>query len=112
MVERSNMPVRTFARTGVDIVQTLAGDADDMGSQDDTRRQDVVDRNIDIGFDFTERILADPSLMPNLSNDSLIVLLPDDDPELANANLKGPVRAARTGRNVSLFTSPVLPGCR
>jgi hypothetical protein len=74
-----------------------------MSNQDDPRREDFVDRNIELGFDFTERILADPSLMPNLPNDSLIVLLPDDDPELANANLEGAVRAARNGRNVFLF---------
>lgn len=74
-----------------------------MNDKEESRREDIVDRNIEIGFDFTERILADPGLMPNLPNDSLIVLLPDDDPELANANLEGAIRAARRGRNVYLF---------
>ena len=74
-----------------------------MNDKEDVRRDDLVDRNIEIGFDFTERILAEPGLMPNLPGDSLIVLLPDDDPELSNANLEGAIRAARRGRNVYLF---------
>lgn len=60
----------------------------------------LIERDIGLGFDFLGAIIDDPSIAEDIPNGATLVLLPDDDPELAEANLQMGIEAARKGADV------------
>lgn len=48
-----------------------------------------VSRNIDLTRWFTLSILEDPAILDEVPDGTIVVLLPDDDPDLAETNLQG-----------------------
>ncbi len=61
-----------------------------------------VTRNIELAFEFTSAIFADPSQADGMPMGATVVLIPDDDPDLAEANLATAITAFRSGRDVFL----------
>jgi len=61
-----------------------------------------VDRNIRLGFQLARDIVDDPSLLDEIPEGATVVLIPDDDAELAEANLRQGIAAFRAGANVYL----------
>ncbi len=61
-----------------------------------------VTRNIELAFEFTSSIFADPSVADGLPKGATVVLIPDDDPDLAETNLAIAIEAFHSGRNVFL----------
>lgn len=59
-------------------------------------------RNIGLGFDLFEAILDDVAILDEIPNGATVVLLPDDDQVLFDANIALGVNAARQGRDVLL----------
>lgn len=77
-----------------------------MSKQRDEFHKTIVDRNIELAFELTESVIADPSLLADVPSGAMLVLIPDDDRELAEANLEGAVKAFRRGKNVYLCHVP------
>ena len=73
-----------------------------MSSHTQHEAATLVERNIDLAFDFTQALIRDPSLLADVPHDATLVLIPDDEPDVAEANLTGAIEAFRTGRNVYL----------
>ncbi|MGH2535743.1 MAG: DUF5647 family protein [Thermomicrobiales bacterium] len=59
-----------------------------------------AERNITMGFAFTRQILDDPSLLDAIPDGATLILIPGDDPALAEANLAMAIGEVRKGRNV------------
>lgn len=72
---------------------------------------DTIERDISMSFDFLRAIIDDPSIADDIPDHAAIVLLTDDNPELAEVNLQNGIRAARDGADVYirhfLRTKPV-----
>ncbi len=60
-----------------------------------------VTRNLELAGRFTLSIFNDPSILDEIPDGGQIVLIPDDDPELAESNLQGGIRRIREGKNVT-----------
>src|SRR5687768_10897991 len=60
-----------------------------------------VTRNIELAGRFTLSIFNDPSILDEIPHGGEIVLIPDDDPELAESNLQGGIRSVRAGKNIT-----------
>ena len=60
----------------------------------------LAERGIGLGFDFLKAIIDDPSIADDIPNGATVVLLPDDDTELAESSLQGGIEAARKGADV------------
>lgn len=60
-----------------------------------------VTRNLELAGRFTLSIFEDPSILDEIPDDGEIVLIPDDDPELAESNLRGGMRSVREGKNIT-----------
>lgn len=66
----------------------------------------LTERGIGLGFDFLKAIIDDPSIADDIPNGATLVLLPDDDPELAESSLQGGIEAARKGADVYIRHFP------
>jgi len=62
-----------------------------------------VTRNVDLVHRHLLAIIADPSLLERIPDGGAVVLIPDDDPELAAANLEGGMRRVRQGEDVTFL---------
>jgi hypothetical protein len=60
-----------------------------------------VTRNLELAGRFTRSIIENPAILDEIPNDGEIVLIPDDDPELADSNLRGGMRSVREGKNIT-----------
>ncbi len=60
-----------------------------------------VTRNLELAGRFTLSIVADPSILDEIPDNEEIVLIPDDDPQLAESNLRGGIRSIREGKNIT-----------
>ncbi|MGH2561631.1 MAG: DUF5647 family protein [Thermomicrobiales bacterium] len=59
-----------------------------------------AERNINMGFAFTQQMLDDPSLLDAIRDGATLILIPDDNSVLAEANLSMAIGEVRKGRNV------------
>ena len=57
-------------------------------------------RNIDQAFDFLRAIGEDPSLLHEIPEGSAVVLIPRNEPDLAETNIEIAMHIARRGHNV------------
>ena len=60
------------------------------------------EKNIDLTFNWLHSVLDDPSILEEIPNHASIVFLPEDDPELCEANLQMAMNSARQGRDMYL----------
>lgn len=60
-----------------------------------------ITRNLELAGRFTLSIFHDPSILGEIPNDGEIVLIPDDDPQLAESNLRGGIRSIREGKDIT-----------
>lgn len=61
---------------------------------------DLISRTIALGFDFVQAIIDDPSIADDIPNGVTLVLIPDDDPELAEREFESAIESARKGQDV------------
>ena len=66
----------------------------------------VTERDIELSVAFVSAFYSDASMLDDIPNGSTLVLLPDDDPELAEMNLKHGIDAARWGADVYIRHVP------
>ena len=59
-----------------------------------------TDRVFDLVDDFTQAILADPTLLAGVPHGATLVLLPDDDPEFVDRSIERGIATVRRGRDV------------
>lgn len=60
----------------------------------------VASKNIKLQFGFIRAIIVDPSILDDIPNGVTLKLLPDDDPELVEANIAIGLNAVRRGKDV------------
>jgi len=60
----------------------------------------LADRNVTLHQQYLRYMLRDEALAEEVPNGAVLVLLPDTDPELAEANLRAGIEAARRGKNI------------
>lgn len=65
--------------------------------------QAAADRNLDLAGELLLSQLDDPALVERVPAEATLVLIPDDDPTLAEHNLTLARRVFATGRNVYLY---------
>jgi Family of unknown function (DUF5647) len=63
-------------------------------------RHTTTDRNLALAFTLADAIVDDPSLLDEIPEGATVVLLPDDDRELAEANRALGLQALDAGANV------------
>lgn len=66
----------------------------------------VTERDIELSVAFVNAFYDDVSILDDIPNGSTLVLLPDDDPELAKFNLEQAVRSAQNGADVYIRHFP------
>ncbi len=59
-----------------------------------------VTRNSGLAGRFTRSIVENPSILDEIPDNGQIVLIPDDDPELAESNLRGGMLSILEGKNI------------
>lgn len=59
-----------------------------------------ANRAIEAAFDFLDAALADPAVLDRVPEGALLVIVPEDDPELARYNIEIGQQAVLAGRNV------------
>jgi Family of unknown function (DUF5647) len=59
-----------------------------------------VVKNLELGRRHSLSIFEDPSLLDDIPDGITLILIPDDDEELAKANMEMMVGAVRSGRDV------------
>jgi hypothetical protein len=57
-------------------------------------------RDDEVWTTFLHSIVDDPTILDDIPNGSTVVLIPDDDPELAELNLQSGLDSARRGADV------------
>jgi hypothetical protein len=57
-------------------------------------------QEVDLWVEFTHAIVDDPSILEDVPEGATVVLIPDDDPELAEGNYQRAINAARRGSDV------------
>lgn len=62
--------------------------------------QDALGRDTELWSGFLRSIVDDPAVLDDIPGGAAVVLLPDDDPELAEINLQRSLEAARSGTDV------------
>jgi Family of unknown function (DUF5647) len=62
----------------------------------------IADRNLELFRGFNQAILDDPDRLGEIPNGVHLVLLPEDDPEMFEVNLRIGLDAARRGEDVYL----------
>jgi hypothetical protein len=63
-------------------------------------------RNAELAFDLVQEQLANPELLEEIPSGATLILVPDDDPVLAEHNLRLAREVFATGRNVFLYHVP------
>lgn len=63
-------------------------------------RTDFPERNITLSFEFAKSIIDDAEILEEIPDGATLVLLPEDEPDLAKENLRLGVKAAERGENV------------
>lgn len=71
-----------------------------MGS---TRSDELIERNITPAFDLAKNIVANPALLDEIPDGATVVLIPQDDPELAERNSELGIEAVRAGEANASF---------
>ena len=74
-----------------------------------TTRSDAIDDgtksrvspHIELALRFTLALFEDPAKLDEFPDGATLVLLPDDDPDLAESNLQGGIRMIRAGQDVT-----------
>lgn len=61
---------------------------------------ETVERNIDLAFEHIRETVEDPGLLDGIRDGVTFVLVPDDDPRLAEANILNGIEAVRDGKDV------------
>ena len=84
--------------------------ADQATEPDDGAPDALTQRAISTTFDFTRAIFADPSILDDIPDGVMLVLIPDDDPELAAAEIEEGFAAVRRGEDV--YFRHLRPGDR
>ncbi len=64
------------------------------------RANGLMERSIDLSFDFGTLILDDPSILDDIPNGVTLVLIPDDDAELAAIKITRGIEAIHRGEDV------------
>ena len=62
-----------------------------------------ITNNIALAGRFLAAMFDDPALLGDLAAGEQIVLLPDDDPDLAMSNTRGTARMAEAGQRVAVY---------
>lgn len=60
----------------------------------------TIQSDTDLWVEFTQSIVDNPAILEDIPNGSTVVLIPDDNPELAETNLQRGLNAARRGADV------------
>jgi len=60
-------------------------------------QETIVEKNITLSFEFERYLLEHPEMLEQIPNGAQVVLLPQDDPELYQINLKAAQEARRAG---------------
>jgi hypothetical protein len=60
----------------------------------------VASKIINLQFGFIRAIIADPSILDDIPNGVMLKLLPDDDPDLVEANIAIGLNAVGKGKDV------------
>lgn len=60
----------------------------------------LIDRGLKLHEQFSQAMIANDELDEEVPNRCVLVLIPDQDPELAEVSLRDAIDAARRGRNV------------
>ena len=60
--------------------------------------REAADRNMVLGFEFDRYLLEHPQLAERIPEDALVVLLPEDDPELCEFNRQLAARQRQAGQ--------------
>lgn len=76
------------------------------------RRAEQFRRNNELFKLFMEKVLDSEELMDQIPPKADLVFLPEDDPELAQANLRLAERLHRTGKNPLIVKMSRTPGAR
>lgn len=63
-------------------------------------KADSMERSIDLSFDFLHSVIDDPTILDDIPAGATLVLIPDNDPELAEVKYQLAVDVARRGENV------------
>ena len=63
-------------------------------------REGIALRNLGLGFEFDRYLLEHPEILEKIPENALLVLLPQDDPELAQANLELAKKGRESGQPV------------
>ena len=63
-------------------------------------RDDIAARNLSLGFEFDKYLVEHPELLERIPENAVLALLPQDDPELAEANLAIAQRGREPGQPV------------
>lgn len=85
---------------------------DDMSPYDVTdEHAAIVDANLDLLAQFMEVVVANPSMTDQIPTSATIIIVPEDDPERAMANLALADAASRAGRKVQIWspTGQLMP---
>lgn len=69
----------------------------------DAQTASRVTRNIDLVRRHLLSVIANPALLDRIPDNGEVVLIPDDDPELAEANLEGGMRRIRQGQDITFI---------
>jgi hypothetical protein len=67
---------------------------------------EVVAKNLDLAARWVRMIFLDPTLLDQIPEGANVVFLPEDDPELAEANRRGGEAMRRAGKTVSFIPLP------
>ena len=66
-------------------------------SREDER---IITENIKLGFEFARNLVDDPSSLEDIPDGATVVIIPDDDPEVAERNIELALKAVREGADV------------
>ena len=77
-----------------------------MSDQDHAEQDARIARNMEWTLKFLQSILADPTILDEIPEGAGVFLLPDDDPELAEANRRGAERARQRGHPIYVRRMP------
>lgn len=58
------------------------------------------ERNVTLSFEFAKSIIDDPAILEEIPDGATLVLLPDDEPDLARENLRLGIETAQRGEDV------------
>ncbi len=71
-----------------------------ISTEIDSMSAAIVAKNLELARRFTLSVFEDPSLLDDIPDEITLVLIPDDDAELAQANIVIALGAIRSGEDV------------